>query len=94
LPLLTEAERRQVLEEWNETETEYPTNGCIHELFEEQGWKRPGAVAGVWEGRYVSYGELNRRANQLARHLSQWGVGAEVRVGICVERSAEMVVGL
>jgi amino acid adenylation domain-containing protein/non-ribosomal peptide synthase protein (TIGR01720 family) len=92
--LLTEAERRQLLVEWNDTETEYPENRCIHELFEEQAKQRPDAVAVVWEERYLSYGELNRRANQLAHALRVRQVKPEARVGICMERSPEMVIGI
>ena len=76
LPLLGEAERRQVLEEWNETEAEYPKEKCVHELFEEQVEKTPEAVAVVYEDEQLSYGELNRRANQLAHHLRESGGGA------------------
>ncbi|HEX2740525.1 MAG TPA: amino acid adenylation domain-containing protein [Rubrobacter sp.] len=94
LPLLTEAERHQLLFEWNETATEYPWDRCVHELFEEQAGRTPDAVAVVFEEEQLTYRELNRRANQLAHHLRALGVGPEVLVGICVERSLEMVVGL
>ena len=94
LPLLTEAERYQLLVEWNDTEVEYPQDKCIHQLFEEQVERTPGAVAVVFEGEQLTYAELNRRANQLAHYLQKLGVGPEVLVGICVERSLEMVVGL
>lgn len=94
LPLLTEGERRQVLEEWNRTEREYPRELCLHQLFEAQVERTPESVAVEFEGETLSYGELNRRANQLAHHLRAFGVGPEVLVGICVERSLEMVVGL
>ena len=94
LPLLSEAERHQLLFEWNETATEYPRDRCVHELFEEQVERTPDAVAVVFEDEQLTYRELNRRANQLAHHLRALGVGPEVLVGICVERSLEMVVGL
>ena len=94
LPLLTQGERRRVLAEWNDTRTEYPRDRCIHELFEEQVERTPEGVAVVFEDECLTYRELNRRANQLARHLQGLGVGLEVLVGICMERSAEMVVGL
>jgi amino acid adenylation domain-containing protein len=94
LALLGEEERRQVLEGWNETQAEYPKERCVHELFEEQMEKTPEAVAVVFEDMILSYGELNRRANQLAYYLRELGVGPDARVGICVERSLEMVVGL
>nr|WP_246357067.1 non-ribosomal peptide synthetase/type I polyketide synthase [Pyxidicoccus fallax] len=94
LPLLTEAERRQLLVTWNETAAEFPRERCIHELFEAQVQKSPDAVALVFEGRQLTYRELNERANQLAHHLRALGVGPEVLVGLCVERSLEMVIGL
>jgi amino acid adenylation domain-containing protein len=93
LPWLTEAERRQVLVEWNATSKSYPET-TIHRLIEEQVRRTPDAVALVFEGRTMSYGELNRRANQLARHLRGLGVGPDTLVGLCIERSFEMVVGL
>ena len=93
LSLLRGAEREQVLVEWNRTEAEYPQR-CVHEMFEEQAERRPEAIAVEYEGRRMSYRELNRRANRLGHYLRKQGVGPEVRVGICVERSLEMVVGL
>src|SRR5216683_2242299 len=92
--LLSEEERRQVVEEWNETEREYEKDRSIQELFEEQVKRTPEATAVIFEGAELSYEELNRRANQVGHYLRGLGVGAEVRVGICVERSLEMVVGL
>ncbi|HET7231076.1 MAG TPA: amino acid adenylation domain-containing protein, partial [Longimicrobium sp.] len=94
LDLLGEAERTLVLEEWNRTETEYPTGRCIHELVEAQAARTPGAVAVVAEEAELTYGELNERANRLARHLVRLGVGSEARVGVCLERGIEMVVSL
>ena len=94
LPLLSETEQHQLLVEWNDTESEYPSDKCIHQLFEEQVERTPDAVAVVFEGRQLTYQQLNQRANQLAHHLQSLGVKAEVLVGICVERSLEMVVGL
>ena len=94
LPLVTEAERHQLLMEWNDTETEYPRDPCIHQLFEAQAERTPDAVAVVFEQEQLTYGELDRRANQLAHHLRALGVGPEALVGICMERSVEMVVGL
>jgi amino acid adenylation domain-containing protein len=93
LPLLTEFERQQ-LAVWNKTETDYPKDACIHQLFEEQVEKSPNAIALVFEDEQLTYQELNQRANQLAHHLRNLGVGPEVLVGICVERSLEMIVGL
>jgi len=94
LPLLTEPERRQVLIDFNATATDYPRDACIQELFEGQARQTPDAPAVVFEGQTLSYRQLNERSNQLAHHLRGLGVGPEVLVGICVERSIEMIVGL
>ncbi|HYO58358.1 non-ribosomal peptide synthetase, partial [Archangium sp.] len=93
LSLLSEGERRQVLEEWNRTGAEYPRQACIHRLFEEQVERAAGALAVKSARAQVSYGELNARANQLAHWLKKRGVGPEQRVVLCVERSVELVVG-
>jgi amino acid adenylation domain-containing protein len=94
LPLLTQSERHQLLVEWNDTQTNYPHDKCIHQLFEAQVERTPDAVAVVFESQQLTYGELNRRANQVAHHLRSLGVGPETLVGICVERSLQMIVGL
>jgi amino acid adenylation domain-containing protein/FkbM family methyltransferase len=94
LPLLTEAERHKLLVEWNNTAADYPRDKCIHELFEEQAERSPEAFAVAFEERQMTYGELNSRANQLAHYLMKQGVGPEVLVGICVERSLEMIIGI
>ena len=94
LEVLPVEERQQVLYEWNRTEAEYPADRCVHELFEEQVSKTPEAVAVVYEGETLSYGELNRRANRLGHHLRGLGVKPDGRVAICVERGFEMIVGL
>ncbi|MCP4700309.1 MAG: amino acid adenylation domain-containing protein, partial [Gammaproteobacteria bacterium] len=94
LPLLSAAERRQQLTEWNDTDTEYPRDKCIHQLFEAQAERTPDATALVFKDKQLSYGELNLRANQLAHHLRTLGVGPEVLAGICMERSLEMIIGL
>src|SRR5215218_1570321 len=94
IEVLPEAERRQVLEEWNRTAAEYPADRCIHELFEVQAARTPGAVAVRFEEAALTYDELNRSANRLAHHLRALGVGPDARVAICVERGAEMVAGL
>jgi amino acid adenylation domain-containing protein len=94
LPILTEAERHRVLVEWNDTAAAYPREACAHELFEAQAQRTPDAVAVASEGRELTYRELDRRANQLAHHLRGLGVGPDVLVGVCVDRSPEMVVGL
>ena len=93
IDILLETERQQIAE-WNDTRTEYPKDKYIHHLFEEQTKKRPDLVALVFEDEQITYGELNIRANQLAHYLQTLGVGPEVMVGICVERSLEMVIGL
>jgi amino acid adenylation domain-containing protein len=94
LPLLAEAERRQLLVEWNNTQRDYPKDACVHQLVEAQVERTPDAVAVVFEGEQLTYRELNRRANQWAHYLKNQGVGPEVLVGIFVERSLEMIVGL
>ena len=94
LPILTEAERRRLLFEWNNTEADYPKDKCIHELFEEQVKQTPDAIAVTFEGQRLTYRELNTKANQLAHHLRRLGVGPGRIVGICLERSLEMVIGL
>ncbi|MEC4891787.1 MAG: amino acid adenylation domain-containing protein [Oscillatoria sp. PMC 1051.18] len=94
LPLLTPAEQHQLLVEWNDTKTDYPLDRCIHQLFEAQVEQTPDAVAIVFGNEQLTYRELNQRANQLAHYLNKLGVKPEVLVGICVERSLEMIVGL
>ena len=94
LPLLSEVERQQLLVEWNSTTLEYPTDKCIHSLFEEQAQRIPNAVAVVYENQQLTYDELNCRANQLAHYLRSLSIGADVLVGICVERSLDLMVGL
>ena len=118
LELLPDAERQQLLIEWNTTEAVYPQDLCVHELFEAQVERTPEAEAVIFNDvvgakhsiesvsdpkaslsnasplRRMTYRELNQRANQLAQHLQTLGVGPEVRVAICVERSPELVIGL
>jgi len=94
LPLLTAAEQHQLLVQWNNTQTVYPNNTCIHQLFEAQAEQTPNAVAAVFGSEQLTYRELNHRANQLAHHLQKLGVGPETCVGICVERSLDILVGL
>src|SRR3954471_13460090 len=91
---LTDAQRQNVLVEWNNTSTEYPFAKCVHELFESQAATTPDGVAVVFENQQLTYSELNERANQLAHHLRSQGVGPEVLVGLCIERSLDMVIGL
>ncbi|MBV8887998.1 MAG: amino acid adenylation domain-containing protein, partial [Chroococcidiopsidaceae cyanobacterium CP_BM_RX_35] len=94
LPLLSESERYQMLVEWNNTQADYPKHLCIHQLFEAQVKQTPQAVAIAWADKQLTYQELNNGSNQLAHYLKSLGVGPDVPVGICVERSWEMVVGL
>ena len=94
LPLLSEAEQRQLLVEWNEDRADYPREACIHHLFEAQARRTPEATAVVTDTARLTYRELEARANQLARRLRSMGVGPEVRVGLCVERNADMVVAM
>jgi amino acid adenylation domain-containing protein len=93
LELLPEGERNQLLYEWNQTDAVYPQR-CVHELFEDQVRRSAEAVAVEFEGQKLTYGELDRKANQLAHYLRKVGVGPEMRVGICMERGLEMVIGL
>jgi amino acid adenylation domain-containing protein len=94
LPILTAAERHRILIEWNDTAADYPKDKCIHELFEDQVQRTPDAIALEFEEKRITYRNLNRRANQLAHYLLSLGIGQEKPVGICIERSIEMIVGL
>jgi len=93
LPLLTPAEQQQLIA-WNQTQTDYPVSKTIVDLFQEQVDKTPSNLAVVFEGQSLTYHELNFKANQLAHYLIDKGLSAETLVGICVERSLEMVIGL
>ncbi|MEO1180081.1 MAG: condensation domain-containing protein, partial [Cyanobacteria bacterium J06636_28] len=93
LPMVTDAEQ-QLLTQWNHTATDYAQETCIHQLFEQQVDQTPEATAVISGDTQLTYQELNQRANQLAHHLQGLGVGPDTLVGICVERSLEMVVGL
>jgi amino acid adenylation domain-containing protein len=94
LPLLAPAEKQQILVEWNGTKADYPQDRCIHQLFEAQVDRTPDAIAVVFEDQKLTYRDLNERSNQLAHYLQQLGVKPEVLVGICVERSLEMAIGI
>ncbi|HEY0083679.1 MAG TPA: amino acid adenylation domain-containing protein, partial [Pyrinomonadaceae bacterium] len=94
LPLLFPEESARQLHEWNNTAESFTPTHVLHRLFEEQAALAPDAPAAFSAGRSLSYGELNRRANQLAHYLRKRGVGADVVVGVCVERSLDMLVGL
>ena len=94
LPMLGEEERRRVVEEWNATEATFDREACLHELIREQARRTPDAVALVSGREQLSYRALIGRANQLARTLRREGIGPDHVVGVCLERSAEMVVSL
>ncbi|HEX8819773.1 MAG TPA: amino acid adenylation domain-containing protein, partial [Archangium sp.] len=94
LPLLTEAERHQVLVQWNDTQADYPRDACLHHLFEAQVERTPDALAVLLGGDSLTYRQLDARANQLAHELRSLGVGPEVRVGVCFERSLDLVIAL
>jgi len=94
LPLMDEAERQQLVTEWNDTTTNYPRDESIHELFAVAAQRWPDQIALVCDTQRLTYRELNERANQLAHYLQKRGVGPEMLVGICVDRSIPMVVGL
>jgi amino acid adenylation domain-containing protein len=94
LPLLTETEHHQLVVEWNNTGMEYPRTQCVHQLFETQAARTPDIAAVVFEGKSLTYAELDRRSTQLAHHLIQLGATPDSLVGICLERSLDMVVGL
>ena len=94
MPLLTESERHQILVDWNDTSTDYPRDLCIHQLIEARVERTPEAVALIIGPARFTYREVNTRANQAAHHLRSIGVGPEVLVAICMERSLEMVIGM
>lgn len=94
LPSVTEVERRLLLTEWNRTTLDYPGDLCVHELFERQADRTPDAIAVTFKDQGLTYRELNNRSNQLSRCLRELEVGPGARVGICVERSLEMVIAL
>jgi amino acid adenylation domain-containing protein len=94
IELLSGAERHRVLQEWNATDAEYPAGSCVHERFQAQVERTPGAVAVVSGEERLTYAQLNARANRLAHHLRGLGVGPDARVALCVERGPAMVVGL
>jgi amino acid adenylation domain-containing protein len=94
LPLLTAAEQQQLLVDWNATQAPYPQDTCFHQLFEQQAARTPEAVAVVFAQQHLTYRQLDERANRLAHHLRALGVGPEVLVGLCLERSLDLLVGL
>jgi amino acid adenylation domain-containing protein len=94
LAFLNEDEMNQLLQEWNDTRTDYPQNKCIHQLFEERVEQHAEDVAVTCDSQQLTYKELNSKANQLARYLQKQGVGAEVLVGLCAEKSIDLIVGM
>lgn len=94
IPLLTEPEKNQLIFDWNKTQTKFDFSHCLPELFAVQVEKTPDTIAVIFEENKLTYKELNNRANQLANYLQKIGVKAEVLVGICIERSLEMIIGL
>src|SRR6185369_9370117 len=92
LPILANQERQQILVDWNNSAIDFDSKLCAHELIETQAATRPEATALACDDKYLSYGKLNAQANQLARYLRDLGAGPEQRVGVCMQRSAEMVV--
>ena len=94
LPLLTPSERRQLLVEWNATESAFPDAYCLHELFDAQVARTPDAIAATSKDGELTYRELARRANRLAHHLRRLGVGPDVPVAVCLEKSLDVAIGL
>ncbi len=94
LPVLTAAERYKIVDEFNDTTKDFPTDKCVHQLFEAQTKRTPDAIAVVYQDQHLTYRELNQKANSLARRLQEFNIGPDSLVGLCVERSVEMVSGI
>ncbi|WCA72888.1 amino acid adenylation domain-containing protein (plasmid) [Agrobacterium tumefaciens] len=94
LPMLTDAEQHLLFDVWNDTAADFPRDKLLHELFADQAALTPDAVAVIYDQQQLTYQELDRRSNQLAHHLQSLGVGPEVIVGLCVDRSPEMIVAM
>jgi amino acid adenylation domain-containing protein len=94
LPLLSEAERRQLLAEWNDTRSDYPRDKCVHQLFEDQVARTPDALAVLFEDQRITYRELDQRANQIACYLDGLGVGPEAKVAVCADGSPDVIAAL
>lgn len=94
LSLVTKSESHKLLFEWNNTQADYPKHKCIHQLFESQVEQTPDNIAVSFEGKQLTYWELNCQANKVAHYLQTLNVGPEVLVGICLERSLDLVIGL
>ncbi len=94
LQVMSEQERRLILFDWNDTARDYPDKICLHQLFEQQAEQRPDLTALIFDEGSMTYGELDQAANRLAHHLQQLGVGPEVKAGILMDRSPEMIVAV
>ena len=94
LPMLTEEEHRRMVREWNDTRSDHAKQLCVAQLFEAQAGENPDQLAVASPSAQLTYRELNEKANQLAHYLKERGVGPEVLVGVCMQRSVEMVIGL
>ena len=94
LQLMSQAEQQKVLVTWNDTASEYPRDECIHRVVSQQARRSPAALAVSGNGKQLNYSDLERRSDQLARKLRSLGIGQEVLVGICMERSPEMIIAL
>ncbi|MFL6311057.1 MAG: amino acid adenylation domain-containing protein [Terriglobales bacterium] len=94
LQMISSADRRRMLNEWNQTAADYPTDSCVHHLFEHQAARTPLAIVAELAEQRMTYGELDRRANQVAHHLVKLGVGPDIRVGICMERGLDLLAAL
>ncbi|MEM8718482.1 MAG: amino acid adenylation domain-containing protein [Cyanobacteria bacterium P01_G01_bin.39] len=92
LPILTPAETQQILLDWNDTQIEFPSNLCFHQIFEVQVAKTPNNIALVFQEQELTYAELEQKSNELANYLVSLGVQPEVRVGICCDRSFELII--
>ena len=91
---LNDTDRKKVLFDWNATKADYPLDKCLHQLIEEQVERNPNAIAVIFNQQSLTFCELNNHANQLAHYLQSLGVKADDLVGICIERSLEMVIGI
>ncbi|MBD1918090.1 MULTISPECIES: non-ribosomal peptide synthetase [Cyanophyceae] len=94
LPLLTTEDQRELLHRWSSSPSSYPTDECIHHLFEAQVRERPDAIAIQFGNQQFTYQQLNQGSNQLARYLQRLGIGAEMPVGICLERGIEAIAAM
>jgi amino acid adenylation domain-containing protein len=94
IPLMSDTEKRRVLVELNDTSADYPQDRCLHELFDDQVRRAPDAIAAIFRGQELSYGELSARANRVAWHLASMGVGPDVMAGIFLDRGFDLPVGL